>query len=251
MPQSKDQYSSPGGVSTRNNTKQEEMVSSILKTLLESKELRSLIQSAVKEAIQVSLDKLSHIMEIHKGKIHELECQLERSSKELTALTSEHGNFKSDMEQVKCELNVLEKYSRRNFIRIFGIPENSDENTNLLIKNLALDKLAVELKETDLDRSHRIGKPNNKGCRAIIMKFTNYMAKSQVLRSRRKLKSTGIVIQEDLTPRNRALLKKVSDHPRVSSAWSIDGRIFGLVKASDGTDAKRRITGLSYLANLL
>lgn len=73
------------------------------------------------------------------------------------------------MEQVICELNVLEQYSRRNCVRIFGVVQNSDENTNLFINNLARHKLAVELKATDFDRSHRIGKPNNKGILASSM----------------------------------------------------------------------------------
>ena len=108
----------------------------------------------------------------------------------------------------------------------------------------------MEVKTYDIDRSHRIGKPNNRGHRPIIVKFTNYSIKSNLLKQRRKLKSTGISIQEDLTSRNRALLKKVSEHPLVSSAWSIDGKIFGLVKAPDGTETKKRIMGLNSLAKL-
>lgn len=53
------------------------MVSSILKAQLESKDLKTMIQSAMKEVLQGSLDKLSHITEVNESRIHELDCQLD------------------------------------------------------------------------------------------------------------------------------------------------------------------------------
>lgn len=182
--------------------------------------------------------------------ILDLEFQMDKSNKELAALAKENEKLTSDLDQYKCELNLMEQYSRRNCIRIFGIPESTGENTDQIITKLAEEKLGVDLKLSDIDRSHRIGKPNGKGSRSIIMKFTNYNIKSRVLRARRKLKSSGIGIQEDLTARNKALLQKVKDHLRVSSAWTIDGRIFALTKSADGVELKKRINGLNDLNNL-
>lgn len=60
---------------------------------------------------------------------------------ELTKLASEHDKLKCDMEQIKCELNVMEQYSRHNCVSIFGIPENAGQNIDLVIKYLSHDKL--------------------------------------------------------------------------------------------------------------
>lgn len=229
---------------------EEEMASSIAKSLLQSKELRSMIQNTIKEAVKTSLDKLTNIIDIHEGRIHDLECRLDESSKELSNFAKENQTLKSKVSQLSDELNVLEQYSRRNCVRIFGLSESAEENTDDLMKKLAHDKLGVEISDSDIDRSHRIGKPDRKGHRAIIVKFTNYSSKQRVLKARRKLKSSGIVIQEDLTTKNRALLKKANEHPKITSAWSIDGKIFGLVKTSSGTETKRKIAGLSDLNNL-
>lgn len=82
------------------------------------------------------------------------------------------------------------------------------------------------------------------------MKLYNYSIKLRLLKVRRKLKSSGISLQEDLTARNRALLKKTAEHPKITSAWSIDGRIYGLIKSTNFSDTKRRISGHSDLNKL-
>lgn len=237
-------------MATRGSKQQEETVSIILKSLLESKELRSLIHSAITEAIQSSLEKLSNTIDHHEGRIHDLECQLDKSSAEIGALNQANEKFKCDIAQLTAELNVLEQYSRRNCLRVFGIGEQSNKDTDTLIMKLTSEKLGVDLSTSDIDRSHRIGRPDSKGNRPIIVKFTNYSARSSVIKARRKLKSTGIVIQEDLTARNRELLKQTSAHPKVSSAWSLDGRIFGLVTSQGGVESKKRIFGPDDLSKL-
>jgi hypothetical protein len=52
-----------------------------------------------------------------------------------------------------------EMYSRRNNIRIYGIPETDEEDTTALFLTMANDKLEVDyLSDRDVCRSHRIGK---------------------------------------------------------------------------------------------
>ena len=152
------------------------MASSIVKSLLESKELRSMIQSTITEAVKTSLEKLTNIIDIHEGRIHDLECRLDKSSKELSNVITENDKLKSEVAQLHDELNVLEQYSRRNCVRVFGMSECAEENADDLIKKLAHDRLGLEISDNDIDRSHRIGKPDRKGQRAIIVKFTNYSA---------------------------------------------------------------------------
>lgn len=132
---------------------------------------------------------------MNEGRIHDLECRLDKRSQEVTRVVSQHDNLKSDIRQLKSELNVIEQYSRRNCVRIFGLKELSNEDTNVLIKELTQDKLGVNLQPTFIDRSHRLGKPDSKGCRAIIVKFTNHAAKDHILKARRKLKGSGTVIK--------------------------------------------------------
>ena len=52
----------------------------------------------------------------------------------------------------------LEQYSRRNTIRIRGLPEAIHEDTDGLVKELAARKLEVQVADHHVIRSHRVGK---------------------------------------------------------------------------------------------
>ncbi|KAK9738108.1 hypothetical protein QE152_g10131 [Popillia japonica] len=90
----------------------------------------------------------------------------------------------------------MEQYSRRNIVRIFGVPEKENEIVEETVIGLCKEKLDIDIPPANIDRTHRLGslqtRRNNK--RAIILKFTNYNCKYNVLRNRYKLRGTGIVI---------------------------------------------------------
>ena len=53
-----------------------------------------------------------------------------------------------------------EQYSRRNSVRISGVGESGEEDTDSIIKNIARD-LDADITLNDTDRSHRVGKSRN------------------------------------------------------------------------------------------
>ena len=237
-------------MTTRTKSQQEEMVSSILKSLLESPDLSKIIKSAVKDAMASTLEQVMKSLEIQECRIHDLECKVDTSQIALQRLEDQNEEFRATINQLQTEINVLEQYTRRNSLRISGIPEKPGESTDQLVQELASEKLGVNLRPLDIDRSHRVGLPNSTGNRAIIVKFSTYNVRLQVISARKKLKSTGIVIYEDLTARNVSLLRSVSNHPKITRAWSLDGRIYGLVKSEDGKEYKKRFSGKSDILKL-
>ena len=75
------------------------------------------------------------------------------------------------------EKDADEQYGRRENLRIYGIPENENENTNNIIIDLA-EKLKVPISYHDISTSHRLGPKrhaprdgNRPRPRAIIVKF--------------------------------------------------------------------------------
>lgn len=116
--------------------------------------------------------------------------------------------------------------------------------------------------ERDIDRSHRVGKvvpavaalrtntatseprqeTKKPRPRSIIVKFTSYRKRKEILEKRRKLKNTGISIVEDLTTKNQKLLATTRSTQGVQSAWSSDGRIIALIPASGGKSITKLIT---------
>ena len=126
-------------------------------------------------------------------------------------LTKSFGNIiaKKDAEIRELKVRVtaleektddLEHYSRRNTVRIRGIPEALNEDTDGLVKDVATRKLDVQLTKHDFVRSHRVGRKSEEKDtpRDVIVRFTSHNTKVAVMRNARKLKGTHIFINEDL-----------------------------------------------------
>ncbi|VDI32397.1 Hypothetical predicted protein [Mytilus galloprovincialis] len=161
---------------------------------------------------------------------------------EIERLNKENQSLRDDMD-------ALEQYSRRDLIRINGIPDGGiDESslqTNELVKEL-IQTIDENLTPEDIIRSHRIGKPrtregNEDGRvsnkfqppRQIIVKIKDHNVKKRILRCRKFLKGKTqykyVRINEDLTkPRNAIAYKarQLSIERHLRDTWTVDGKIY-------------------------
>ena len=163
--------------------------------------------------------------------------------------------LKTDNLQLRADLDELQQYSRRNSIRISGIPEAADEKPEDIhgaVKGLFVEKLKVNLDERDICRMHRVGKPNSNGTsnpRQILLKFTRYGARLKVMKARKLLRNDDpngedqtdgrpkrVYINEDLTRKRVKVAKLARDAKRmrkIKETWVYDGKIF--LKLKDDT----------------
>ena len=136
-------------------------------------------------------------------------------------------------------VNDLEQYTRRDSIRIFGIPETPHEDLAHKIKVHVIDHLPVEARfqvnERDIVRYHRVGR--NTGDRSIIVKFVSWSQKMRVVRARRVFKGKNVSISDDLTAINAQRLKIVKNMSAVENTWSWDGKLYAKLK----TESKPRL----------
>lgn len=86
------------------------------------------------------------------------------------------------------------------------------------------NKLDIQILKSDINFAHRIGAFRQDGNRPIVCKFVSRETKTKVLRTRRNLKGSAMVVREDLIIKNAKLLEDVSRKPEVKSAWSDEGR---------------------------
>ena len=78
-----------------------------------------------------------------------------------------------------------EQYSRRNCLLVHGIAETNDKNTDDLAVKTINERLAVNITESKIDRSHRIGrKKDGQRPRSIIVKLTRYNTRKFFLQVR-------------------------------------------------------------------
>lgn len=185
-------------------------------------EIRSDLKVLMKIAVTEAIDE----------KLADLKADNER-------LTRENNALKKRVSTLEAQMDASEQYSRRNSLRISGIPETVNDDTDQIVLHVA-ETVGVNISPSEIDRSHRLGKPGNRQ-RDILVKFTSYRARERLMKNRRNLKTSelrGVFVNEDLTKVRSKLLfeaRKCVKTKHLLGAWSSDGRI--LVKDKKGTVA--------------
>ena len=204
-----------------------------------AKELHALM---LPEMANIIKSQLPDIQKIVKESTDTLSSEIQALRDENAKLSAENTKLWGDVEKLTTRItkaendnDALEQYTRRNSLPISGIPETEHENTDTLVYKLA-NQLNSYIGPTDIDRSHRVGKPKNGGRhRDIIVKFATYNARQKLYQNRMDLRNSedevakGIFINEDLTKIRSKLLYDSRTLVRVDklkSAYSSDGKIF-------------------------
>jgi len=132
-----------------------------------------------------------------------------------------------------CKYESLEQYNRRDSIRIFGLTEAEEENTNTLVLETAT-AMGARICPGDVSISHRLPTRNNDGKpRPIIVKFTRRDMKASLMTNKQYLLRSqnhfNVFIREDVTkPRARAIYALRQEGHKLSTE---DGKIIvGLQK---------------------
>jgi exosome complex exonuclease DIS3/RRP44 len=208
-------------------------------------DIADIVKSAVLDAIE-NEDFILKLADALSGKVtKELQKAISKNANDIVDLQCRVDKAESSMsqqhEQLWSKTDDLEQYSRRNCLRIFGVPESRDENTDQLVVKVAKD-IGVDLGLCDIDRSHRVGKKISNKHRAIICKFVSHNARQAIYSNKKKLKGSKVHIVEDLTKLRLDLYTKVVKKVGPQNAWTLDGNIY----ASSGGD-KYKITSISDL----
>ena len=113
-----------------------------------------------------------------------------KKDEKINQLENTIENLVEKQKSISSEIDDLEQYSQRNCLVLHGVNERNDENTNEIIIKTFSEELGVEIKEDDLDRSHRLGKPKRKDNkpRPVIVKFARYIVRREIFMKKRKLK---------------------------------------------------------------
>ena len=195
----------------------------------------------INELTDVIAKKVTEIMKEN----HEFD--LSERDKKITVLQKE-------LDDIKHQQDEMEQYSRRNCLIFHGLTEREGENTDEVVRGVCKDKLGIDIDDSDLDRTHRLGpvkggpKPKPRG---VIVKFTNYNIRNRVYMGRRKLRDQRgpqIYIQESLTKARTDLFWEVKTTRKddIKSVWTQDGRIKVLTK----DDHRVTLTNKSHLKRI-
>ena len=96
-------------------------------------------------------------------------------------------NMKSEIGVLKLDQDRLERYTRRNSLRISGVPEENNEDVCEKVLNLCNAKLRVPVEVSDIERVHRLGRPGESP-RQILVKFATYGTRASVFKAKAVLR---------------------------------------------------------------
>ena len=176
------------------------------------------------EAVTTSID------EIYK-KFEDYEMERKEKDEEIKNLKADVMNLRIQINEQNHTLDKHEQYSRRNCLLVHGVAENNNESTDDVVMKTIREKMGEEIRDIDIDRTHRIGKAKSDGkSRPIINKFARYNTRNKVFRKKKQLRGSGVSINESLTARRISQLKKAREEHEFKNVWSVDGRIMYLDK---------------------
>ena len=150
--------------------------------------------------------------------VPELKASLEYSQQDIDDL-KEAADARDEMEEELDDIQTglhkqeeklvyLENQSRRNNVRIDGIPEQHNEtwlNTETKVKEVLQEKLNLSF-EPMIERAHRTGARPRSGAadgintrpRTIVCRLRDWRQKDDILRAARRIKPSSIFVNEDL-----------------------------------------------------
>ena len=171
--------------------------------------------------------KVTESLEFFSNKFDELERKNKKKNEKIKELEETIDILTEKNKSLTSDVDELEQYSRRNCLLSHGVQENENENTDDIVLKTMSEELDIEIKENDLDRTHRIGNRNRRDGkpRAIIVKFTRYAIRNKIYSNKKKLKGKNFLITESLTSRRYNFLKEAQEKYGVKNVWTSDGRI--------------------------
>ncbi|KAK1892334.1 Gag polyprotein [Dissostichus eleginoides] len=99
----------------------------------------------------------------------------------------------------------------------------------------ALNDRGVYLKSEEIEFCHTLGKPSESGFQRVIIKLVSRKTKARMMINAKKLKGTGIYINEHLTKRNADIARTARDlrkRNKIEATWTRDCKIF--IKTNEG-----------------
>lgn len=150
----------------------------------------------------------------------------------IQSLKEENETLRERIHNLETRVEDLEQYSRRTCLKVSGVPEDKEEDTDKIILNIAND-IGVNLKPEEINRSHRLPNSKNRSPRDIVVRLTTYNKRLALIKARKQLRKPNmkqsVFINEHLTKQRGDLAYNARQLKRkgtIHDTWTRDGKIF-------------------------
>lgn len=213
-----------------------------LQTMATKEDIREL-----REGVRCEIDKVRHdferVSESMKERCEQLESRLfdveqnmDKVLEENKTLRKQNDELKETVTKTQRDLNDLEQYGRRWNLRVFNVNEKQGETAEDAVRKACkvfTELIGVPTTAEDLEACHRVGRvgdPDKKKSRAILVRFKNRALRDKVLANRKKLRGQKVSVGEDLTPENSRLSNSAYKHSASLQSWTVNGKVFAKLK---------------------
>ena len=179
-----------------------------------------------------------------KSDLKKIKKENTRLQRRLEDVRKRAARREEEIEELYVLQDELEQYTRKNSLKIHGIPESAYDSTEDVVMKVA-EALDVEIKPEDIDISQKLF---SEGEKSVIVKFISHKIKSKPYKKRTGLKNIKvsdisqnatsarlrvegkkIFINENLTFFRKSLVKKAIEKRRqgmIVSVWTLDGKVY-------------------------
>ncbi|KAK9692727.1 hypothetical protein QE152_g34964 [Popillia japonica] len=167
---------------TRAIAEKKDLIKACVAELLQDEEFLSALITKITEKIEKSVEE----------KLQSYEDCIDILEKNYASLEEKYDNleqyyFGKKLCKFRRKIRQPRAILRRNSLRINGIVIKPQENLQDKLTEIFANKLRIDMDATYIDRCHTVG-PAKENKQSIIIKFTSYKFKKQILRERHLLK---------------------------------------------------------------
>ena len=146
------------------------------------------------------------------------------NSDDISRISLTVGNMEKEIANLKSEADRLEEFSRRDNLRMYGIPHSGDYEDYDACARAVSDVLnSVEGPKRwtpdDIARAHRVGQSRNGEPKPMIVKFSRWKDKIAILRNRKyrdDLEKNGVRVANDLTKNQARVVAEAKKEGKVA-----------------------------------
>ena len=172
--------------------------------------------TAFKAVVNQRLNEHEKTQEFINSRFEDIELQNDHLNRDMDAIRESVEDKEEVIQQLLSRVDELEQYSRRECLVLNGVKENphETEDEDEIVLDVISQKLGVKISSNDdVQRCHRLKtrRPRHspverQSPRPIIIKFVSYTKRQEVFTSKKKLKRSGLVLNESLTATRQAVV---------------------------------------------
>lgn len=165
-------------------------------------------------------------------RIIDLEDKVSSLEGNMTCMQSEITQLRRDNLRLMETTDTQEQYHRNLNIRLYGIPSNADDrqsNIKHSVLNVFKEKMQLDIQESQIASCFRIKHKNSNtavSAGPVLITFSDLNMRSKVLKNRKLLKGSQLVVKEDLTGVRAKILKCATEKFSRKNVWCNNGNIY-------------------------